>query len=454
MFSPTTAAIRFGYGLSPRQSAPSGSDAMLTALAAPDAIAGTFPIAGFGAVLPMMREFRASRKARNAKETGAEDRYKAARGALRGTALDGMRAQLARAVLAPDGFRERLWAFWDDHFTVRAKGGANIASPSAFAEEAIRPHIGGNFRDMLRAATTHPAMLSYLDQNRSIGPDSPAGKRRDAGINENLARELMELHTLGVDGGYTQEDVVQLSELLTGLTIDPKVGFRFRPAWAEPGAETVLGRVYGRERKPRLSDIFDALDDIAAQPATAAHLARQLAVHFVSDTPDDDLVAQMTAAYRESDGDLPTVYAAMLDHPAAWALPAVKTRQPWDFIAAALRALDVPAKRFAAARAQQLRAHVLRPLARMGQPWQQPPGPDGWPEDGAAWISPPALAERIDWAMQVHELTRAPLPDPRRFLTTALAERADDTLGHAVRAAASRAAGVGLVLASPAFNRR
>jgi uncharacterized protein (DUF1800 family) len=187
---------------------------------------------------------------------------------------------------------------------------------------------------MLMAVATHPAMLLYLDQAQSVGPNSARGARRDRGLNENYARELMELHTLGVGAVYSQDDVRQLAELLTGLAVDPVAGFVFDARRVEPGPERVLGRDYAGDG---IEAIRAVLADLAARPETARHLAHKLAVHFVADDPDPGLVTAMEAAFRDSGGDLVAVTAALLAHPAAWAEAAAKARQPFDFVVAALR---------------------------------------------------------------------------------------------------------------------
>ncbi len=197
-----------------------------------------------------------------------------------------MRTTFQRAIASRTGFRERLVAFWTDHFTVAANGPVLSALVPDLVENAIRPHVGGRFGDMLEAVTLHPAMLIYLNQVQSAGPNSVAGKRRGKGLNENLAREVLELHTLGVGAGYTQDDVRQLAELLTGLSVD-KSGFTFRSRIAEPGAEVVLGKRYGGG-EASLGDIRAVLADIAVHPDTARHLARKLIVHFVGgEVPED-----------------------------------------------------------------------------------------------------------------------------------------------------------------------
>ena len=454
MSTATLAAIRFGTGLSPVLSPPDGADALLAGLAGPDTARKRFPVVGLAKLWPLMAEYGAARRESVAESSGATPRLKAAVAAIHAAVYDGMRARLSRGALAEDGFRERLTWFWADHFTVRATNIRFLPGPATYVEEAIRPHLGGPFSKMLRAAAIHPVMLSYLDQDSSIGPMSQVGQRDDGGLNEKLAREILELHTLGVGAHFTQEDVTQFAELLTGLTFSVSEGFRFRPLWAEPGAEHVLGTRYGGKRRARRKDIFAALDDIAHAPATAAHLAQKLAVHFVSDTPDPDMVMQMTHAYLVHDTDLSRVYEAMLAHPAAWAPLGAKARQPFEYVTASLRALGTGETRLAELTQGELTRLVQRPLARMGQPYEQPPGPNGWPEEAEAWITPPALAERIGWAMNVKALHGGPLPEPNAFVEAALGDLAPEDLAMAVRMAESKSAGVGLVLASPAFNRR
>lgn len=454
MFTDSLAAIRFGTGLSPLHAAPADAEAMMASLAGPDEARARFPVAGLAELWPLIANYSAARRARKRDGDGAQEEFRAAVASINQARYAGLMARLMRATHTSDGFRERLTWFWADHFTVRAKSVRYRPGPATYVEDAIRPHLTGRFADMLRAAAIHPVMLSYLDQNSSLGLMSQAGLARSGGLNENLARELLELHTMGVGARFTQEDVTQFAELLTGLSFNVKNGFRFRPQRAEPGAELVLGKRYGGDGRASAKDIFAALDDIARTPATAAHLARKLAVHFVSDTPDPDLVAAMTDAYIAHDGELARVYEALLSHPASWSPQASKARQPFEFIAAALRALGTSEDRLAGLEARQINRLILYPLARMGQPYEEPPGPDGWPEAAEAWITPPALAERISWAMNVKALHHAPLPQPRVFVQTALGSQARDDLAAAVRMAESKRAGVGLVLASPAFNRR
>jgi len=385
------------------------------------------------------------------KDPSLRDAFQTANREATLAAETGVRAQFARALDAEDGFRERLCAFWADHFTTKARSAPERPLPGTLVHDAVRPYLTARFEDMLIAATLHPAMLAYLDQSASTGPQSLFGKRRNRGVNENLARELMELHSLGVGATYAQADVQQMALLLTGLEANPRDGFVFHADRAEPGAEVVLGKSYGGEG---LAPIKAALVDLARHPATAAHIAGKLPTHFVSDHPDPDLVAGMTAAYVATDGALLDVYAAMLNHPAAWAPEQRKARQPVDFVLAALRAFGVTGDGLRRMGRGPFSRMLLKPMALMGQDWQQPIGPDGWAEAAEAWITPQGLGARIAWAMEVPGRLVTPMPDPVAFAKVALGPAADERLLWAVARAESKREGVGLVLASPAFNRR
>lgn len=369
-------------------------------------------------------------------------------------AMINARLELARAVDAEDGYRERLVRFWADHFTVVARSVPQWPMPTAYADDAIRPNIAKPFARMLRAVITHPAMLTYLDQVGSVGPESPQGQRKGLGLNENLARELLELHTLGVEGGYSQTDVRQAALLLTGLTVNGAKGTVYMDRRAEPGAETVLGKSYGGRGEAKIGDIHQLLDDLAVHPATARHIAWKLAVHFVSDQPDPALVADLAAVWTRTGGDLLAVSTALTEHPAAQLPELQKARQPFDFVVAALRALNVNGMQIMEWNDATLRRSALGPMQAMGQRWQFPNGPDGWEEDLNRWITPQALATRIDWSMQIPRRLAGKLPDARRFIDMALTDLADEELVKLVARSETNVEGVGLVLASPLFNRR
>ena len=447
---PEIAAFRFGYGLPLPEGAPVDPAAMLLALRAPDRIKDVWPIASMAEILPVADAIRRF-KTRAKVDTLAKPLYEAAEAEMQVMVDRARRATLARMIDNPDGFRERLTAFWADHFTTVAKQKVGPALPYAIVEDAIRPHLTANFAEMLTAATLHPAMLTYLDQTQSVGPNSPTGKRNGEGLNENLARELIELHTLGVGAGYSQDDVRQMAELLTGLGYNVRGGMFFDRKRAEPGPETVLGQVYEGDG---LEPIRAVLRDLSRRPETAAHLARKLAVHFVSDNPDPGLVDALTAAWTRSGGHLETVYEALLRHPAAWVPEAAKLRQPIDFMVAALRALGIPGAQISTLSGKLMKRQLMRGLREMGQVMKEPRGPDGWPEPADAWITPQGLAGRITWAMQTPSLLLKTLPDPVTMARAALGNRASARLLWAVARAESLREGVGLVLASAEFNRR
>jgi uncharacterized protein (DUF1800 family) len=428
---------------------------MLAAVGGPDEAAAHWPLPGFDAVAAEARAHRDLQRARRAGTAGAEEALKENQRARRAEMDRILAHRLARAARGA-GLRERLAWFWADHFTVRPREPRMRPGVAAHAEAAIRPHLAGRFADMLKAAALHPMMLLYLDQAESIGPTSRQGLRSGRGLNENLAREVLELHSLGVDAGYTQDDVRGLARLFTGLAYNLDDGFRFAPGRAEPGGDLVLGRTYGSGRAARIEDILEALEDIAARPETARHLAWKLATHFAADTPEPALVDHLAAAYRAHGGALPAVYAALAEHPATWAAAGAKVRQPLEFMAAAFRALGADPLDMAGLRPRDRQRLTFDALAAMGQPFEDPPGPDGWPEAAGRWITPHGLAARIDWAMTAPPrlLDRAARPDPRAFVEAVLGARAREETRLAATAAETEWEGVGLVLASPEFNRR
>ncbi|WP_282181644.1 DUF1800 domain-containing protein [Aliiroseovarius marinus] len=459
-FDPRIAQNRFGYGPGPGFEPPRSVQHMLDRLAGPDTQATRFPISNFVDVFGDLQEIRdltaAFRKARN-KGGDAVETTKAARN-QKYREMNRKRdawflATVARCATAEDAFRERLVRFWADHFTVVGKGPLFQSVAATFPEDVVRPHVTGRFTDMLRASTTHPVMLHYLDQFASAGEGSKLAMKGKRSLNENLAREILELHTLGVDGSYTQTDVRAFANLLAGFAPGKEGRATYRPNWGNPGPEVVLGKSYGGQ-KPRVEDVFEALDDIARHPDTARHIARKLATHFVSDDPDPELIDALTTKFTDSDGDLMALYDTLLNHPAAWAPAQKKIKQPFDFIASAVRALDVSVDTLASLKRKDRNLLFFGPLKLMGQPWERPGGPDGWPEDAAHWITPQGLAARIQWAVSAPSALNTKLPDPRDFVQTALAGRASEATQFAARAAETRWEGIGIILSSPEFQRR
>ena len=453
MISPATlGAIRFGAGLSPDHTPPADASALWDSLGR-EAGATDYPVTSWAARLAAAEERRdLVRARRNSDDAAAQDALRAHTRTERDASLADLQAVLSRLAYVQVGFFERLTRFWSNHFALQPMGGHLRVMRVAYAEDALRPNIMGTFAQMLRAAILHPAMLSYLDQDRSVGPFSRAGRRRGRGLNENLARELLELHTLGASGSYTQDDVTQMARLLTGLTYSLDEGFHFQPRIAEPGIIEIFGKRYGG-RPVTLEHILEALDDLALRRETAQHLAFKLAHHFVSDTPDPQLVAHMTASYQQTGGDLPSLYRAMLEHPGAWDGPLAKTRAPMEMMAASLRALAVDPQLVTGLRRGEVRRFLLGPLTLMGEPHERVPSPAGYGEDAAYWVTPQALAARIDWAMGLSQLVPGEI-DPRDFVDIALEGAASEPLRRASAGAETRVQGVGLILASPDFNRR
>ncbi len=458
-YDPFLAERRFGYGRNADVPAPTGVADMLRLLQAPDRARTAYPLPDFTHLrrnLVSRRRFRSYALEHPDTAEGKEARKKS------DAIMQDMWRQhaqwfgqiQARRVTTRDGFREKLVAFWANHFTAMGKGGVLRVGGPLYMEEAVRPHVAGRFADLLIACVTHPLMLHYLDQNSSAGPNSRTASRqpRMRGLNENLAREVLELHTLGVDGPYGQDDVHQLAKLLTGLSTTRDYGFKFRSSMVEPGSETVLGRTY--EDKASVQMIRDALRDIALRPETAAHIARKLVVHFVSDAPPDGLVSHVAQAYRDTQGDLMACYRAMLEHPGSWDGTARNIRPPEEFMAAGLRALNVEGAVLAGLERKETKRLFFDPLRRMGQPWLRPGGPDGFAEEDAAWVTPQGIAARMEWAMNAPARLRDDLPDPRVFVSDALGEVIPPAVAFAAKNAASRAEAIGLILCSPAFQRR
>lgn len=341
---------------------------------------------------------------------------------------------------------ERLVAFWSNHFTVSVQRPPVLALAGAFEREAIRPHVLGRFEDMLLAVARHPAMLLYLDNAGSIGPGSRVGQMRQRGLNENLAREILELHTLGVNGGYTQNDVRELALLLTGWSIarpqDDRPGhFMFRRIAHQPGDKLLLGKRYGGGEDEGVK----ALKDLARHPATARHIATKLARHFISDEPPAASVDRLAGVFLATSGDLAVVTRALVEDKAAWARPLTKLRSPNDLVVAALRATG-------AARLIDNR-QLVGGLRRLGQAPFAAPSPAGWPDRAQDWVAPEAMLRRVEWAGLLAgrvAAERAPLD----VFHASIAPAAEEATRLAVERAPSARDGLALVLASPEFQKR
>lgn len=358
-------------------------------------------------------------------------------------------ARLQRATLAECGFTERLVAFWSNHFCISAgKGELTRIWAGAFEREAIRPHVLGRFADMLRAVEQHPAMLFFLDNQQSLGPDSRAGQNRKRGLNENLAREIMELHTLGVGGGYTQGDVTSLARIITGWTFAGRQGqlgspgsFVFNVNAHQPGPQVLLGRSY---EATGLAQGEAALADLARHPSTANFIATKFVRHFVADDPPPALVARLRGVFVKSDGDLKALAMALVDSDEAWRAPLTKMRSPYDFLVASGRLL---------ARVPEDPSRYLNGLNLLGQPLWSPPGPNGFPDTNAAWAAPEGIKLRLDIAAQLGAQLGNNI-DPLDLLEFAAADAASTETRRTIERAESRQQALALLLMSPEMQRR
>jgi uncharacterized protein (DUF1800 family) len=358
--------------------------------------------------------------------------------------LEEARIRIAAALGTEIGFVERLVWFWSNHFCVSAD---KIRSMSgAYEREAVRPHVLGRFADLLLATEGHPAMLFYLDQTISMGANSTAGINRTRGLNENLAREILELHTLGVRSGYTQDDVLSFANVLTGWTLvppgdNPEHGgeFTFNPRLHEPGAQRVLGKLYEDETVEQGRAV---LRDLAANPATATHVATKLARHFIADTPPSALVERMAKTFLDTGGDLKEIARTMVSSPEAWTQPASKLKRPSEWVVGMVRATgttQADPERFTAGQ------------ALLGEPLWRPSSPKGYPDDEASWID--GMGRRLDVANNFAERVSGRV-DPQDVIETVFGSSVSAEVKQAVGRAESRQQALALLFMSAEFQRR
>jgi uncharacterized protein (DUF1800 family) len=358
--------------------------------------------------------------------------------------LNEAKARIDAALASEIGLAERLVWFWSNHFCISAD---KIQSMSgAYEREAIRPHILGRFVDMLQAAASHPAMLFYLDNTASMGPNSIAGINRTRGLNENLAREALELHTLGVRTGYTQDDVTRFANVLTGWTLIPDADnpehggeFTFNRRFHEPGPQKILDKSY---EDTGVEQGRAVLRDLASHPSTATHIATKLARYFIADAPPPELVARLAKTFRDTAGDLKGVTKALVASPEAWAQPCTKLKRPSEWGVAMLRAsgeLQADPARFTAGQ------------ALLGEPLWRPPSPKGYADDEATWID--GVGRRLDVANNFAERVASRI-DPQYVMETVLGSTVSADVKQAVARAESRQQALALLFMSAEFQRR
>lgn len=476
MTATSTAAIaanRFGLGARPGDIERIAGDprgALHAQLAGPAPVIDDTSLRGSEEIIERAAELRMERRQlkrqSEASDTGDEARAQADLQKLPALLKPLYIADAAARVRAGVGsdrpMVERLVHFWSNHFAVSVDKQAVLGIAGAFEREAIRPHVLGSFQDLLLAVEQHPAMLLYLDNAQSAGPNSELAQRgsrrafsstaprQKAGINENLAREILELHTLGVNGGYTQADVTEFAKVISGWSIGGGEGryrggdpgrFYYREALHEPGTRSLLGRSY-RDRGQAQG--VDVLRDLAAAPMTAQHIATKLCRHFIADDPPPAAVDRVARVFSATSGDLPSVYRALIDLPEAWAEPLAKFKTPSDYIYSSWRALQLPVPDGAKA---------IAPFELLGQRNFSPGSPAGWPDRSVDWDGSASLLKRLEWSDQIGQRIGS------RIAAATLAPTVlGDTLGDHTRVAIARAESgaqaLTLLLASPEFMRR
>lgn len=387
---------------------------------------------------------------------------KQARQAVRDIYLACVGARVNAALVTPAPFVERMVHFWANHFAVSIDKPAVVGFAGLLEFDAIRPHVLGRFADMLQAVERHPAMLLYLDQVQSVGPDSEVASRRAArggkrtGLNENLAREILELHTLGVRSGYSQSDVTEFARVLTGWTVGGLTAERpdqrfartdapgeavFREQQHQPGTSTILGRRYAQTGAAQSQAV---LADLARHPATANHIAVKLARQFAGDTPSPALVTRLARVFMAGDGDLPQLYRALIEAPECWTETPAKFKSPWDWSLSALRAIDLKTVEPQA---------LAGMLIELGQPVWKPGSPAGFDDLDAGWAAPDALVRRIEAGQRIAARAGAGI-DARSLADGVLAGSLSASTRQTLAQADSGAQALALLFAAPEFMRR
>lgn len=457
-----TAKNRFGLGGKPNEITPNNPKQWLEAQIASfnprPSILANYPKSSV--IFAEVAETQANRrqtkngKARPVATPLAEPAYN-----LRRHYIDAVNARAQIAIQSETPFMERMVHFWANHFAISADGLYSRASAGSYEFEAIRPKINGSFFELLLSVVTHPTMLDYLNQNRSIGPNTQAAQRRSRnnperqfGLNENLAREILELHTLGVHGGYSQADVTEFAKALTGFTVAtrrPIQGanqgepgtFIFIQQIHEPGSRKIMGKTYNQQNHNQALAI---LRDLSIHPSTAQNIATKLARHFTSDNPPEALIARLKANFIATNGDLPSLYKTLINAPEFEIANASKFKTPWDWFISSMRGLGF-------SNSGDVETAII--MRNLGQEVWQPKSPKGFDDIDAAWAAPDALTRRLElaWQLAIRAKTNiGPLELANKLLGANLDEHTKTTISRAE----SPASGYALLIVSPAFLRR
>lgn len=382
--------------------------------------------------------------ARKSKQKGPNEQKKDAQKEMRSSYIDECRMRFEAQLQSSQPLIERLVMFWGNHFTVSIAKPVVAGMVNHFEATAIRPHVTGKFSDMLLASSRHPAMLIYLDNAKSSGPHSVFGSRREKSYNENLAREIMELHSLGVDGGYTQADVIGLALIITGWSVGAdsagQLAFAFNKRMHEPGSKTLLGKTYAEagEEEGRA-----ALLALAHHPATAKHIATKLARHFVSDDPPAAVVTRLADVFMKTGGDLRAVTESLIQSEEAWTSTLNKFKTPYDYAVSAMRMLEIK-------KAPQKTAAMM---SEMNYRIFAAPSPAGYADDSATWSSSGNIIKRIEWARQLAE--KISINDnPSKLAEAMLGPVMREETRKVIAGAPSPQDGMAFLLSSPEFMRR
>lgn len=457
-----TALTRFGLGISPndissveknpkrwlQSQLKQGADYPETFLALP----ATSDI--YATIQGKRKNVQAARKVKN------EDTQKELRKNLKRSARDFLEDDIEERILhaatTSTPYIERLCLFWSNHFSVSARKKSVLPIACAFEREAIRPHVLKKFLDMLIASSQHPAMLLYLDNVRSYGPNSQLGISTGRGLNENLAREILELHTLGVEGGYDQNDVIGLAKIITGWSVysenERHPGqFVFRRHAHEPGTHILLGKRYSEDTDNGVTQGIAALKSIARHNSTAFFISQKLVRHFTSDTPEKTNINRLANAFRSSSGDLLYISKKILDLKDAWSKENLKLKTPYELVIAALRLSNLNSAKLLKNQ-DALKKRVSQWLKLLEHAPFTAASPEGFPDIAEAWSGPEATIRRVEWAESASQFLSPAIPMEQ--LMAILGKNVSEKTKHAVLSASDNQEAFGIYLASPDFQWR
>jgi uncharacterized protein (DUF1800 family) len=377
----------------------------------------------------------------------ADQKLKDMRKAMFGSTLALTEQIILQSIQTDQPLQARLLDFFSNHFSVSASNlNMRVIAPT-LEVEAIAPHLHGYFSDMLVSVTQHPAMIYYLNNENSIGPNSKIGLRqKQRGLNENLGREILELHTLGVNAGYLQKDVEALSKGLTGWSIGGKnknqtVGFMFKPNAHEPAEKTLLGIKYPEANSKSPQQAIDMLRNLAQHEKTASHLSYKLAKHFIADQPPKKLVQAMTASWIRSKGHIPSVMKVLIEHPESWSTCAQKFKTPREYLVSVCRACQL----------NRTKPGLIKTLEILGQTPYSSGSPSGFSDSANDWASASSILNRIEWAEHIAEQVKG---SPTEVAKIALGHLLHADTEKKIAQAESKRQGLAMLFMSPEFLRR